>query len=163
MHNLNITDNFYTPVSRQTVLCDWVWRADGRPHRFPHNNFSSVYRIFTKLGHMISLWKGKNPIYFGVIIIIPFDNLYRRAYFVMHTFLVINYISDYTIGNCCFSNQHTALRRKSKDWLARNQDNVRLRQNVYPQTVVSVSQHNKYSTKPVALVRSGPHHHLIEN
>ena len=42
-------------------------RAGGRPHRFPHNNFSSVYRIFTKLGHMISLWKGKNPIYFGVI------------------------------------------------------------------------------------------------
>jgi hypothetical protein len=37
---------------------------------------------------MIPLWKGKNPIYFGVITIIPFDNLYRRAYFVMHTFLV---------------------------------------------------------------------------
>ena len=42
-------------------------RADGRPHRFPHTNFSSVYRIFTKRGHMIPLWKGKNPIYFGVI------------------------------------------------------------------------------------------------
>jgi hypothetical protein len=37
---------------------------------------------------MIPLWKGKNPIYFVVITIIPFDNLYRRAYFVMHTFLV---------------------------------------------------------------------------
>ena len=37
---------------------------------------------------MIPMWKGKNPIYFGVITIIPFDNLYRRAYFVMHTFLV---------------------------------------------------------------------------
>jgi hypothetical protein len=42
---------------------------------------------------MIPLWKGKNPIYFGVITIIPFDNLYRRsrAYFVMHTFLVFMY------------------------------------------------------------------------
>jgi len=30
--------------------------------RFPYNNFSSVYRIFTKLGQMIHLWKGKNPI-----------------------------------------------------------------------------------------------------
>ena len=50
--------------------------------------FSSVYWIFTKLGHTIPLWKGKNPIYVGVITIIPFDNLYRRAYFVMHTFLV---------------------------------------------------------------------------
>jgi hypothetical protein len=39
---------------------------------------------------MIPLWKGKNPIYFGVIINIPFDNLYRRVYFVMHTFLVCN-------------------------------------------------------------------------
>jgi len=50
---------------------------------------------------MISLWKGKIPIYFGVImskvnvtvtINIIFDNrivLYRRAYFVMHTFLVV--------------------------------------------------------------------------
>ena len=53
-----------------------------------HDNFSSVYWIFNKLGHMISLWKGKNPIYFGVITIIPFDNLYRWVYFVMHTFLV---------------------------------------------------------------------------
>ena len=42
-------------------------RAGDRPHRFPHNNFSSIYRIFTKLGHTIPLWKGKNPIYFGVI------------------------------------------------------------------------------------------------
>jgi hypothetical protein len=28
-----------------------------RPHRFPHNNFSSVYQIFTRFGHMISLCK----------------------------------------------------------------------------------------------------------
>jgi hypothetical protein len=33
---------------------------------FLHDNFSSVYWIFTKLGHMIALWKGKIPIYFGV-------------------------------------------------------------------------------------------------
>ena len=31
---------------------------------------------------------------------------------------------NYKIGICCFSANHTALRRKSKDWLARNQDNV---------------------------------------
>ena len=30
---------------------------------FPHDNFSSVYWILTKLGHMIPLWKRKNPIY----------------------------------------------------------------------------------------------------
>ena len=31
---------------------------------------------------------------------------------------------NYKIGICCFSAKHTALRRKSKGWLARNQNNV---------------------------------------
>ena len=31
---------------------------------------------------------------------------------------------DNKIGICCFSAEHTALRRQNKDWLARNQDNV---------------------------------------
>ena len=31
---------------------------------------------------------------------------------------------NYQIGMCCFSTKHTELRRKSKNWLARNQDNV---------------------------------------
>ena len=31
---------------------------------------------------------------------------------------------DYKIGTCCFSAKHAALRRKSKDWLTRNQNNV---------------------------------------
>ena len=31
---------------------------------------------------------------------------------------------DYTIGICCFSAMYAALRKKSKDWLARNQDDV---------------------------------------
>ena len=30
---------------------------------------------------------------------------------------------DYNIGICCFSAKHATLRRKSKDWLAWNQDN----------------------------------------
>jgi hypothetical protein len=32
--------------------------------------------------------------------------------------------NDYKIGICCFSAKHAALRRKSIDWLARNQNNV---------------------------------------
>ena len=93
------------PVSRRGRIIWLDMAGEGHPHRFPHDNFSSiniffdnrvvshenfssVYWIFTKLGHIIPLWKGKNPIYFGVITIIAFDNLYRRAYFVMHTFLV---------------------------------------------------------------------------
>ena len=31
---------------------------------------------------------------------------------------------DYKIGICCFSAKHAAFRRKNKDWLTRNQDNV---------------------------------------
>jgi hypothetical protein len=31
---------------------------------------------------------------------------------------------DYKIGIYCFSTKHAALRRKTKDWLALNQDNV---------------------------------------
>ena len=31
---------------------------------------------------------------------------------------------DYKIGMCCISTKHAALRRKSKNWLARNQNNV---------------------------------------
>jgi hypothetical protein len=33
-------------------------------------------------------------------------------------------VKDYTIGICYFSAKHAVLKRKSKDWLARNQDNV---------------------------------------
>ena len=36
-------------------------------------------------------------------------------------------------------------------------------QNVYPQTVVSVSWHYKNPTKRVGLVQGGFHHHLIKN
>jgi hypothetical protein len=47
---------------------------------------------------------------------------------------------DYEIGIYCFSPKHAALRRKSKNWLARNQNNVsRVGQHVYLWTVVSVS------------------------
>jgi hypothetical protein len=31
---------------------------------------------------------------------------------------------DYAIGICCFSDKHAALKRKSKDWSARNQNYV---------------------------------------
>ena len=31
---------------------------------------------------------------------------------------------DYEIGICCFYAKHAALRSKSKDWLARNKNNV---------------------------------------
>jgi hypothetical protein len=54
---------FFLYARLETSRIMWLGMAGGRPH----NNFSSVYRIFTKFCHMIPLWKGKNPIYFGVI------------------------------------------------------------------------------------------------
>ena len=62
---------------------------------------------------------------------------------------------DNKIGICCFSTKHAALRRKNKNWLVQNQDNVsRVEQHVYPLTVVSVSHNYKISTKRVGLVQS---------
>ena len=42
---------------------------------------------------------------------------------------------DYEIGICCFSVKHAALKSKSKDWFARNQNNVQVERHV------SVSYH----------------------
>jgi hypothetical protein len=42
---------FWSLMVRAFLTTEW----------FPHDNFSSVYWIFNKLGHMIPLWKGKNP------------------------------------------------------------------------------------------------------
>ena len=54
---------------------------------------------------------------------------------------------DYKTGICCFSTKNAAFRRKRKDWLARNQNNV--------------SEWCDMSTS-VGLEQSGPHHR-IEN
>ena len=47
---------------------------------------------------------------------------------------------DYISGICCFSAKHAAIRRKSKDWSARNQNNVSEWSDMYTRgSVVSVS------------------------
>ncbi len=47
---------------------------------------------------------------------------------------------DYEMSICCFSSKHAELRRKNKDWMARNRDNVSEWGDMsYPRTVVSVS------------------------
>jgi hypothetical protein len=50
---------------------------------------------------------------------------------------LLDQTKDYKIGICYLSAKHAALRRKNKNWLARNQDNVS--RHVYPRAVVSVS------------------------
>ena len=73
-------------------------------------------------------------------------------------------IKDYEIGICCFSAKHAALRRKSKDWLAQNQDNVSKWGDMFIHRLLfQWASHYKNPIKCVGLVQSGPHHHLIEN
>ena len=55
------------------------------------------------------------------------------------------------VGIRCFSAKHVALRSKSKDWLAWNQNNVSEWSDiVYLRTVVSVSLH--YKIQPIKLL-----------
>ena len=72
---------------------------------------------------------------------------------------------DYKIDICCFSAKHAALRKNSKDWLARNQNNVTEWSNMSTRGLLfqSTSTIYKNPTQCVGLVQSGPHHHLIEN
>ena len=67
---------------------------------------------------------------------------------------------DYEIGMCCFSGKHAALKRKSKDWLARNQNNVSKWSDMSTCRLVLVSYHYKNPTQRVGLQESRPHHHL---
>jgi hypothetical protein len=73
---------------------------------------------------------------------------------------------DYKIGICCFSTKHAPLRRKSKDWLALNQNNVSEWRTCLPADCYfsELALHFLYKnpTQHVGLVQSGPHHHFIE-
>jgi hypothetical protein len=70
---------------------------------------------------------------------------------------------DNKIGICCFSTKHAALRRKSKNWLAQNQDNVSewADMSIHRLLFQWASTMNN-PTELVGLVQSWPHHHLIE-
>ena len=65
---------------------------------------------------------------------------------------------DYKIGTCCFSAKHAALRRKSKEWLARNHNNVSEWSDL---SIRGLAIYNP--TQRVGLDQSGPHHHTIDN
>jgi hypothetical protein len=56
-----------------------------------------------------------------------FSSMYEielTIYFQKNDQDVTTQTKDYKNGICCFSAMCAALRRKSKDWLGRNQDNV---------------------------------------
>jgi hypothetical protein len=57
------------------------------------------------------------------------------------------------------NSQHSLLRRKSKEWLTQNQDNV----SEWSDMCIHRLLFQCVSTKRVGLVQSRHHHHLIEN
>ena len=61
---------------------------------------------------------------------------------------------DYKSGIFGFSTKHAALRSKSKDWLARNQNNV---------SELSDISTRRLLLQWAGLEQRGPRHHLIEN
>ena len=72
--------------------------------------------------------------------------------------------NDYKIGICCLSAKHAALRSKSKDWLARIQNNVSEWSDMsIHEMLFQCASTIKKPTQSVGLEQNGPHHHLIEN
>ena len=55
----------------------------------------------------------------GVMVSVPASSAVDRGFEPRS-----GHTKDYEIGICCFSAKHAALRRKNKNWLARNQNNV---------------------------------------
>ena len=79
---------------------------------FPHNNFSSVYWILTKLGHMIPLWKGKNPIYIDGRILWCTYFLFLYGLWLCEILICIAYIYC-----CCIFSDVTTTPGKTFDFL----------------------------------------------
>jgi len=71
---------------------------------------------------------------------------------------------DYTIGICCFSAKHSALRRKSEDWWSRNHDNAsECGDMCISRLLFQWDNTIKDPAKRVGLVQHRPHHHLLKN
>ena len=66
----------------------------------------------------VSYLKGRNSIG-GVMVSVLASGAVDRGFELRS-----DQTKDYKIGIYCYSAKHAALRRKSKDWLAGNQDNV---------------------------------------
>jgi outer membrane protease len=68
----------------------------------------------------------------------------------------------YKIGICCFSSKHAALRSKSKDWLARNQNNVSEWSDMSTHGLLFQLASTLKIQLSVCLEQSGDHHHFID-
>jgi hypothetical protein len=70
---------------------------------------------------------------------------------------------DYQLVFVAYNAKHAELRRKSKDWLARDQDNVSEWSDMYIRGLLFPLANTMQKSKRVGLEKSGHHHHLIAN
>ena len=70
---------------------------------------------------------------------------------------------DYQLVFVAYNAKHAELRKKSKDWLARNQDNLSEWSDMYIRGLLFPLANTMKKTKRVGLEKSGHHHHLIAN
>jgi hypothetical protein len=65
---------------------------------------------------------------------------------------------------CSFSNKHSSLRRKSKDWLARNQDNVSEWSDMsIHRLLIQWASTIKIQQSVLVKYKADPHQHFIDN
>ena len=107
----------------------------------------------------------KNCVAFGLNVISgTWSKGYTDSYINVLNILRLHQTKDYKIGICCFSAKHAALRRKSKDWLARNHNNVSEWNDMSTHGLLfQWASTIKNSTQRVGLEQGRIHHHLIDN
>ena len=94
MHQNALGSDFEFTVTR----FDWRYRAE-------HFSGSQISTTLNRIG--------------GVMVNVLASSVVNRGFKTMS-----GQTKYYNIGMCCFSAKHAVLRRKSKDWFARNQNNV---------------------------------------
>ena len=89
----------------------WIMKRKIKQSLEMVNNFTNM----KYLSQLSSLWNRIGGVMVSVLATSVVDRVFEPR---------SGQTKDYKIGICCFSAKHVALRRKSKDWLARNQNNV---------------------------------------
>ena len=84
----------------------------------------------------------------------------KRLFEYMYIKKFIFQTKDYQLVCVAYNAKHAELRRKGKDWLLRNQDNVSEWSDIYICGLLFPLANTIKKTKRVGLEKSGHHHHL---
>jgi hypothetical protein len=120
------------------IILYWLWAVIGITYAYnltvPHDRITNFVFIlnFCKLWKTIFLLRFSKYVIPVFIITYIFCNCIGGAMVSVLASSMVNHrfnsrlgqTKEYKIGMCCFSVKHAALRRKNKDWLVWNQDNL---------------------------------------